>query len=93
MITFILSFVSQHGSVNAITNGVNIRYDGLEPCVYGNSTSVVPLNTHFFQTKVIGIRPSANTDEKYIGFNLFSFAIFGRERQEKTFYFFNVAMR
>lgn len=48
--TFVLGFMRQHGSLDAVADGIDIRHVGLELVVGTNATSIVHLNADVLET-------------------------------------------
>lgn len=56
----VFGLVGQHGAVDAVADGVNIRDDSLEVGVDRDAPTLVTLDTHFFEAKVEGVGPAAD---------------------------------
>lgn len=64
------SLVRQHGAESGISDTLDTLDAGVELVVNDNSTSVVKLDTDFFQTEVLRDGSSTNRNQNDVGFKL-----------------------
>mmetsp|Transcript_50927 Transcript_50927/g.110958 ORF Transcript_50927/g.110958 Transcript_50927/m.110958 type:complete len:368 (+) Transcript_50927:78-1181(+) len=65
--SFLFSLVCKHGSVDAISNGVDRGNSRLEVVIHHNTAESVGFNTHLLESDVLSVRSSASADQDNIG--------------------------
>jgi len=73
----IFSLVRQHGSVDAVADGVNIGHHSLESGVDGDPAAVILNNAHGLQTQTFGVGTTSNTDQQGVALDLLFLARLG----------------
>lgn len=69
--TLVFGLVRQHGSLDAVTNGINVRHVRLELVIGGDASSVVRLDAHVLESELVRVRSTTDAHQQRITIELF----------------------